>query len=173
MTDVKKTIGQAIDEIVAALSAIDEKSRSTAITAACAHLGIESGVPHDSPNPHVHPVTTPGLQTATAQPQRVTDIRSLKTEKDPENAKEMACLVAYYLQNHAPVSERKETVTVGDMLKYFKQAGFPLPKRLAQLLVSARHSGYFDLAERGAYRLNAVGHNLIAHGLPRAAQGRK
>lgn len=164
MTSDKKTLGQAIDEIVAALSALDDKARPTAVAAACAHLGIDASLVSPSESAGVQPPITPP-PAATTHHQR--DIRSLKDEIQPENAKEMACVVAYYMQQHAPTADRKDVVTADDMVKYFKQAHFPLPKRVAQLLVDARHSGYFDLAERGAYRLNAVGYNLVAHTLPR------
>lgn len=172
MSSEKKTLGQAIDEIVAALSALDEKARSTAIAAACAHLGLDAGqVPAPTPSAITSLAQLPQAPIATPHHQR--DIRSLKEEKQPENAKEMACLVAFYLQQHAPATDRKDVVTVEDMVKYFKQAHYPLPKRIAQLLVDARHSGYFDPAERGTYRLNAVGYNLIAHALPRQSKAGK
>ncbi len=78
----------------------------------------------------------------------------------------MACLVAYYLQELAPKNDRKQKISVQDLEKYFKQAPFKLPKRLDQLLVNAKASGYFESAERGEYKLNAVGYNLVVHGLP-------
>lgn len=166
MTVEKKTLGQAIDDIIASLSAIDDKARPTAIAAACAHLGI--GQPLAETASPGALVTAPAAPApAPLAPSRPMDIRLLKDEKQPENAKEMACLVAFYLQQLAPVAERKEVVCTDDMVKYFKQAHFPLPKRIAQLLIDARHSGYFDLAERGTYRLNAVGYNLVAHALPK------
>jgi len=177
----KKTLGQAIDEIISALVALDEKSRPTAIAAACAHLGIESS-PHLSsapqgpspsipqvpaaPSPSVPQVVSPAAHTAK-------DIRSLKDEKQPENAREMACIVAYYLQNYARQDERKDAIAANDIVKYFKQAHFPLPKQPGQLLIDSRHSGYFDPAERGTYRLNAVGYNLVAHTLPRTNKSLK
>jgi hypothetical protein len=78
----------------------------------------------------------------------------------------MACLVAYYLQEHAPDSERKQAITTADIDKYFKQAGFKLPQRSQQLLPDAKAAGYFDSVGRGEYKMNAVGYNLIVHNLP-------
>ena len=78
----------------------------------------------------------------------------------------MACLVAYYLQELAPKNDRKQKISALDAEKYFKQASFKLPKRLDQLLVNAKASGYFESAGRGEYKLNAVGYNLVVHGLP-------
>lgn len=171
MASDRKTLGQAIDEIVAALDALDEKARPTAIAAACAHLGLSVPTGDRSQSEIDAAVQPPALQQ---QQSKVTDIRSLKEGKQPSNAIEMACVVAFYLQNEAPAVDRKETINAEDVTKYFKQGAFPLPKRVAQLLVDTKHAGYFDSAERGAYRLNAVGHNLVAHSLPRQAKtGRK
>ena len=169
MTTEKKTLGQAIDEIVAALSALDEKARPTAITAACAHMWLDRPAQQPSALPARAPV--PNEEIAERKPARAVDIRIIKDEKNPETAMEMACLVAHYLQELAPADQRADFVTTEDMKKYFKQAHFPLPKRIEQLLVGARHSGYFDLLERGKYRLNAVGYNLAAHSLPKKKAG--
>jgi hypothetical protein len=79
----------------------------------------------------------------------------------------MACVVAYYLGTLTPAAERKEEVSSNDLEKYFKQANYPLPKRIVQLLVNARASGYFDSAGHGKYKLNPVGHNLVVHSLPK------
>jgi hypothetical protein len=37
---------------------------------------------------------------------------------------------------------------------------------MAQVLIDAKASGYFESASRGEYKLNAVGYNLVAHNLP-------
>ena len=80
----------------------------------------------------------------------------------------MACVVAYYLQELAPEAERKETTSTADLEKYFKQAGFQLPRAMEQVLRDAKSSGYFESASRGEYKLNAVGYNLVAHNLPKS-----
>jgi len=80
----------------------------------------------------------------------------------------MAALVAYYLAELAGENERTPDVTAEDVLKYFKQAGFPLPKARAMLLPNAKNAGYFDSLGDGKYRLNPVGYNLVAHNLPRS-----
>jgi hypothetical protein len=165
-----KTIGQAIDELIGALSSIDEASRVTAIRAACDHLKLElfvSAAPVSSPpsNPLVSP---PG---DTSSPARLIDIKAFRAEKQPTSGNEMAALVAYYLAELAPEAERKPEVDTEDMVKYFKQAAFPLPKATRMLLTNAKNSGYFDSGNAGGYRLNPVGHNLVAHNLPRSGSG--
>lgn len=41
MSDTKLTLGQAIDQIISALEALDQDARNTAISAACAHLNLK------------------------------------------------------------------------------------------------------------------------------------
>ncbi len=167
MSTETKSLGAAIDAIVAALEAIEGTARITAIRAACDHLNLAlpAGVTDTAALGGI-----PGTQAATqAAALGATDIRSLKELKSPGSAVEMACVLAYYFQHHAPTAERKSEIAAADVDKYFVQAGYPLPKRSDQLLVNAKAAGYFDSAARGAYRLNAVGHNLVAHSLPRIA----
>jgi hypothetical protein len=170
VTEEKQTLGSAIDQIVQALESLDEPVRATALTAACLHLKI--ALPGAAPvHPSHKPAQTPGEQPGAsahiaASARGHTDIRTLKEEKKPKTAKEMACLVAYYFQELAPEGERKTTVVAADMEKYFKQAQFKLPQRIAQLLPDTKSAGYLDSVGRGEYRLNPVGYNLVAHTLP-------
>jgi len=166
MSPDPKSIGTAIDELIAALEPLEATSRLTVIRAACDHLNIplQGGS-----------VGGPLLSFTSGEPSAVdaraagqVDIRTFKQQKAPSSANEMACVLAYYLQHLAPADERKASISAADIEKYFNQAGFPLPRRSDQLLVNARAAGYFESAGRGAYKLNAVGHNLVAHSLPRS-----
>jgi len=53
----------------------------------------------------------------------------------------MAALVAYYLSELSPEGERKEAINTDDVVKYFKQAGFRLPKQTRQALPNAAAAG--------------------------------
>jgi hypothetical protein len=103
-----------------------------------------------------------------AGPVRRTSIRDLKEEKKPDSSNQMAALVAYYLSEIADGAERRDAINTADLERYFKQASFKLPKSLPSTLPNATAAGYFDAAGSGLYKLNAVGYNLVAHGLPRA-----
>lgn len=172
MAETKVSLGQAIDQIIIALDGLDENARVTAISAACKllkihlALGNENGGTSDEDNKIDGRGGSAALGMAIKHGGRQVDIRSLKTEKNPDSAKQMACLVAYYLQERAPKEERKQTISTQDIEKYFKQANFKLPKKVEQVLVDAKRSGYFESAARGEYKLNAVGYNLVVHGLP-------
>jgi hypothetical protein len=96
-----------------------------------------------------------------------THIKEFKEQKNPRYAIEMAAVVAYYLQDLAPPKERKDTISTRDVETYFKIAEFKLPTKPQFTLPNAKAAGYFDAVGNGEYKLNAVGHNLVAHSLPR------
>jgi hypothetical protein len=159
-----KSLGEAIDEIINALAGLSESARRTAIRAASEHLNVQ--VNSESVSATIEDMPSVLEQPRLSQTRSV-DIRTFKEEKQPSSAMEMAATVAYYLSELAPLPERKSEVQVEDMLKYFKQASFPLPKSPQFLLVNAKNAGYFDSIGGGNYKLNTVGYNLVAHNLPR------
>jgi hypothetical protein len=95
-------------------------------------------------------------------------IKTFKEQKRPRSANEMAAVVAYFLAELAPKNERKRTIATKDIETYFKIAEFPLTK-VRFTLPNARSAGYLDAVGDGAYKLNAVGHNLVVHSLPRSS----
>ena len=111
------------------------------------------------------------LQSTKSPGASVKDIRSLKDQKKPETAIQMAALVAYYLQEVAVGDEKKDSVGVSDIQTYFKQAGFALPKVPKSALINAKTAGYLESAGYGSYKLNPVGYNLVVHGLPAKSGG--
>lgn len=160
---------KAIQAILGALKKLDAEARQRVVGYVFQRLGItfadvapQSIVSYAAPQPAAPP----------QGPVVRTDIRTLKEQKKPRSAVEMAVLVTYYLTEMAPLTERKAEVTSADLSKYFKQAGYPLPKRTIKTLFDARASGYLDGgSEQGAYRLNPVGYNLVTHVLPAGKKG--
>ncbi len=154
----------AIGAILTALEKLDGESIQRVLDYVFGRLSISSRA------------RTTAIATApvrvTSQPMDVsalrrTSIRDLKEEKQPRSSNQMAALVAYYLSEVADESERKDSVNTSDLEKYFKQAGFKLPKLLPQTLPNAAAAGYLDSVGNGYYKLNPVGYNLIVHALPR------
>lgn len=170
MTDStpKATLGQAIDKIIAALESLDPGARMTALRAASAHLNLGPATAPEQSAPPPLPFV-PGAPAHAVSSSGPQDIRSLKDNKQPGNALEMAALVAFYLQSVAPATDQKQEIQSTDLEKYFKQAGYHLPSRIAQVLIDAKGAGYFDAVSRGTYKLNPVGYNLVVHSLPRKA----
>jgi hypothetical protein len=170
----KLTIGQAVDQLVSVLESLDAKTRSTVLAIVCAHLGINgdevtASRSEGEDGKRARPAVEAG-ETQLPKRKGHIDVRTLKADKKPGTAIEMAAIVAFYLKEHAPSEEQQTTVGKDDIEKYFKQASFRLPNRIGQLLPDAKAAGYFDSAERGRYKLNAVGYNLVAHSLPRASR---
>lgn len=174
MADEKMTLGQAIDQVLKALSPFEQPDQQTILGAVCNHLkitlpGQAQTAPFQQPPPppgSTHtppPPPPPGGQFADGRP---VDIKTLRERKKPASAKQMACLVAYYLSDVAPQNEHRDFVTHEDMEKYFKQAGYPQTNKMEQVLVDAKRSGYFESSVRGQYKLNPVGHNLVAYKMP-------
>lgn len=153
----------AISSILKALDGLDGESIQRVLDYVFGRLSI-------SAPRHVQAVGGVTQQTMSAEPHpiRRVSIRDLKEDKKPESSNQMAALVAYYLSEIADSSERKDAINTADLERYFKQANFKLPKSLPSTLPNATAAGYFDSSGGGLYRLNAVGYNLVAHGLPRA-----
>nr|BAL56844.1 hypothetical protein HGMM_F43B07C28 [uncultured Acetothermia bacterium] len=171
---VKLSVGDAINRVLEAMQPLDDRSRETVLLAVCHHLGIKFPV-GEQQTAHLGGVGRSPQPTSVVEPEARSriDIRTFAQEKAPASAIEQAVLVAYYLSELAPEGERKDFIEKQDLMKYFKQAHFYLPKRPEQTLIDARHAGYLDPVGEGRYRLNAVGHNLIAHNLPRQTTEQK
>jgi hypothetical protein len=165
-TDVDNEI-EAIRAILNALEPLDSGSRESVLDYVLKRLGLQREGPASTPSTQHTPPTTPPhapLQPP-ASPQQ--HIKELREEKKPRSAIEMAVIVAYYLAHLAPATERKSTVVTSDLDTYFKIAEFKLPRRQEFTLVNAKNAGYFDSVGGGEYKLNAVGHNLVVHSMPR------
>ncbi len=159
---------KAIETITNILQKLDKTAQQRVLQYAMQHLGLQ--VDQADPSPQTLSANR-GAQVA--QPtqhlqQQVVDIRSLRDQKQPSSDMEMAAIVAYYLSKLAPEEVRKDTIVTKDIKTYFNQAGHPLPTGPQFTLINAKAAGYFESAGRGKYKLNPVGHNLVAYGLPRA-----
>lgn len=172
----KPTLGQAIDQVITALGAFKAADQQTILRAVYAHLNISAPAEHAPPEPRREEPAREEQRKAPAPradegEYAGMDIKSFRELKSPTSARQMACVVAYYLAEVASGDERKDVVTTSDIEKYFKQGRFALPNKLEQLLIDAKAAGYFDSPARGEYKLTRVGHNLVAHQLPAKGKG--
>lgn len=94
------------------------------------------------------------------------DIRSFFEEKQPSSDIEAAAVAAYFDQYVAAEGSRRGTIDAASLQEAFRLAKRPLPARTSYTLVNSRNAGYLDsVGEGGQFRLNAVGYNLVEHGL--------
>jgi hypothetical protein len=166
-SETRTSIGKALDAMIEALETLAESERITVVKAVCEHLNIPFLKTSYKEQPGIEDTTASGLEIAPGGMEKITDIRTLKERKKPRNDIEMICVMGYYLEKFAPEGERKSTIQPKDVGKYFDQANFPFPKVPSQTLINTKKAGYLDSAGRGKYKLNPVGHNLVAHTLPR------
>jgi hypothetical protein len=157
----------ALQVVIDALEPLDDEARSRVIDYTLKRLGMREISSASSLAASPHEASTQ-VEPEPSGPAQITDIRSLRAEKQPSSAVEMAALVAYYLSEAAPPSERRDAVTTADVEKYFKQSNYRLPARLNMTLLNAAAAGYFDRVGRGEFRLNPVGFNLVTQSLPRS-----
>ena len=162
----------AIKTIANVLQSLDPETQRTVLDYVARRLKINLGGVSPRGNTDAEGATPglghvpPPVDTSPAKP-RVVDIRSFREEKHPQTDVQMAAIVAYYLAELAPPERRKTGITSEDISMYFKQAGHPLPKEPRFTLVNAKAAGYFENVGKGEYKLNPVGHNLVAHSLPK------
>jgi hypothetical protein len=158
---------RSIEQVIEALDPLDTDARTRVLEYAFKRLGIDGLEVSPSDRQTTKQKVPESPETPPTKPP--TDIRALQEEKQPKSANEMAAVVGYYLAEVAPASERKTELGTSDIEKYFKQAQQRLPEAPGKTLPNAMAAGYFDSVGRGLYSLNPVGHNLVAHGLPRAS----
>ena len=79
---------------------------------------------------------------------------------------QFAAVVAYYYRFEAPSDESLESISPEVLQNAARLANRHRLSRPRQTLLNAKAQGYLDLAERGQYRINSVGENLVAMTLP-------
>lgn len=166
----------AIKAVAAAIVDLDEVERRRVFDYISSRFGVAISNDNISTYQSASAVTpvmdsgrnAPTIELETTMP---VDIKSLKVDRKPTGALQMAVLVAYYLKALAPVEERKDTIGTEDIERYFTQAQYPLPSGkngAVDTLNNARKAGYFESAGQGVFKLNSVGFNLAAYGMPTA-----
>ena len=121
---------------------------------------------HSEPAPGAHtlPPHAPVLPT-TASP-RAQDIKSFVDSKAPKSDIQFSAVVAYYYRFEASDKEQKDAISADDLQNATRLAGRARLSRPIMTLNNAKKQGYLDAVERGAFRINSVGENLVAMTLP-------
>jgi hypothetical protein len=148
---------QAVRELVQLLEPFSKEDRERIIRWSREKLGMAQAGETKSEDQ-----ATTG-ETAAISP---TDIKSFLLEKRPASENQMAAAVAFYYHFVAPEGERRDYITKEDLIDAARQADWQRPKRPAQVLVNSYSAGLFDRGEKGQYKLNSVGENLVAMVLP-------
>jgi hypothetical protein len=97
---------------------------------------------------------------------RPTDIKSFVDAKQPKSDVQFAAAVAYYYRFEAPAETRKDAIDAQTLQEGARLAGRRRPPKPLMTLNNAKNLGYLDSPERGQFRINTVGENLVAMTLP-------
>ena len=161
---------QAVRDIVEALQAFASEDRERIVRWAREKLGMSTGgvgapgAQRDSARPLVSAPLPAG--SAATPPTSGADIKSFVSQKSPGGDTQFAATVAYYYQFVAPEGTRKTSVGKEELVDACRKVDRKRPAKPAQVLVNAYHEGLLDRAEKGQYKLNSVGENLVAMVLP-------
>lgn len=170
MSDETDDDVKAISTLISVLKPLDKDARVHVLEFVLKRLGIvltggpaapahTPGAPDINPTP-ANPSARPGLSGTV-------DIRSFAVEKNPQTVNEKVAVVGYYLAHLAPPNERRDHIVADDIETYFIQADFHLPSATPNVtLTNAKNAGYLNSSDRGQFKLNSVGYNLVAHKLP-------
>lgn len=110
-------------------------------------------------------------QEETQLPHRgVSDVKSFVDSKRPKSDVQFATVVAYYHCFEASAENRKQSIDADTLQEAARLAGRRRLSKPLQTLNNAKTLGYLDSAERGQFRINSVGENLVAMTLPGSGQ---
>ncbi len=99
-------------------------------------------------------------------PGRTVDIKTFVAAKNPRSDMQFAAVVAYYYRFEAPPDESLESISPEVLQNAARLANRHRLSRPRQTLLNAKSQGYLDQVDRGQYRINSVGENLVAMTLP-------
>lgn len=160
---------EAVRTIVEALQGFDGKDQERIIRWAREKIGLAPSTPQQSATTPVEAANL-GTQLGTiiASPKGGhSDIKSFVNEKSPGSDVQFAAVVAYYYKFEAAEDEKKETINSEDLQEACRKASRQRLAKPTYTLNNALKGGLLDkTGERGAYKINSVGENLVAMTLP-------
>lgn len=171
MSDIKDDL-DAVRVIVEALDSFSNEERTRILRWASEKLGM--------------PATREQLTTSRKQdsaglendrigypeaPTTRLDLKTFVAEKQPSSDVHFAAVVAYFYTFEASAGERRSAIGSDDLQNACRLTARPRLQNPGQTLRNASFRGFLDKAEeRGQYRINTVGENLVAVTLPGAPE---
>lgn len=160
MTNVTDDL-EAVRVLITTLENFGAEEQDRIIRWACEKLGI--AVPESKSAGGADKKTKDPLNPPPAK----TDIKSFVTDKKPRSDTQFAAAVAYFYEFEAPIEERKDAINSEILQDACRKVG---RSRLAdpnKTLNNAMAGGMMDRGtERGHFKINSIGENLVAMVLP-------
>jgi hypothetical protein len=100
------------------------------------------------------------------RPRRSPDIKTFVDSKRPKSDVQFATVAAYYYRFEAPPESRRDSINAEILQDAARLSGRRRSPKPLMTLNNAKRLGYLDSPERGQFRINSVGENLVAMTLP-------
>jgi hypothetical protein len=177
----RSSVGQSscLLRIKALLQGRDAEEQARILRWVAESLSLPPATSHQRQPPHHLPPapTSPSTQAgppspAPTLPTASTDIRTFTEQKAPKSEVQFVAVAAYFYRFLASSESRKEAINSDDLQQAARLAGRPVFTTPSNTFNNAVKQGYMDRADRGEYRLNAVGENLVSMTLPSSDPGR-
>jgi hypothetical protein len=156
----------AVRIVVQTLDKFEKEERERIFRWAAEKLGMKSIRQHDDPSGEVSRLSHP-VRVTDRPMESTVDLRSFIEAKRPKSDMHFAATVAYYYNFEAPPDKRKDAISAEDLLEAVRITNRERLKNPGQTLINAYQNGLLDkTSERGEYKINLVGENLVAVVLP-------
>jgi hypothetical protein len=151
------------------LKGMDKAQQQRILRWVAESLGLEHFVPSPTAARTGEAIVSAEQSTHTDQqhpPLRTTNIKTFVDLKQPKSDVQFATVVAYFYRFEAPIESRKESIDAQTLQEAARLAGRRRSPKPLMTLNNAKRLGYLDTPERGQFRVNSVGENLVAMTLP-------
>jgi len=159
---------QAVRTIVEALEGFEKSEQERIIRWAREKVGLDQPLAAPlSPSPAYPPSEgAPVVSTAAGT------IKDFIEKKNPVKDIHFAAAVAYYYQFELPVGSRKDSIGSDDLQEACRLSNRKRFTGAITVLHNAEKAGLLDKLGGGQFKINAVGENLVAMGMPAAGISR-
>ncbi len=154
---------EAVRKVIDALTPFNKDDQERIVRWAREKLGLSPSFESTSIHPQPSGSRHPGSPTSIGEGSAT--LRDFVEQKQPKADVHFVAVVAYYYQFEARDSDRKTSITANDLQEACRLAKRNRFKDPSVPLQNAFKVGYLDKVERGSYRLNSVGENLVAMAL--------
>lgn len=158
---------EAVRIIAEALKDFEKNDQERIIRWARERVGLDVSAPLPAMSGVQSKMTSAGPSTIS----KANSIREFIEAKNPKRDIHFAATVAYYYQFEAPEENRKETISSDDLQEACRLSNRTRFKKPIGVLNNAESMGLLDRPVRGSFKINAVGENLVAMGLPTGNSG--
>jgi hypothetical protein len=163
----------AAKSIYEELRALDKERQNRILRWVAESLGLSPSVGQQD-SPTVFPASGTQQKQEYARPavspnspsDRVPDIKTFVHTKNPSSDIQFATVVAYYYRFEVKEVDRKDSINSEILQDASRTAGWRRFGKPLATLNNAKKQGYLDSAERGSFKINNVGENLVAMTLP-------